>query len=131
MVKNENSFLDSLKRISQYKTSMLQIIGTNKCKETQKAVRYFKEHRYPFQFVDLKERELSAKEWESIFNSNEAKDCIDTESAYYKKEGYSWREYDAKEELKAHIELLKTPILREKNRAIVGFDTSKLKEWGY
>ncbi len=105
---------------------MIQIIGTNKCKETQKAIRYFKEHRYEFQFLDLKERVLSEKEWQSIFSSTSPSECIDTESAYYKKEGFAWRDFDPVEELMLHPELLKTPVLREKGKAAVGFNKNAL-----
>ena len=39
-----------------YSIMNLQIIGTKKCKETQKAERYFSERRIPFHFKDLIEK---------------------------------------------------------------------------
>ena len=42
---------------------MLQVIGTARSKDTQKAIRYLKERSLPFQFVDLGSRTLSEKEW--------------------------------------------------------------------
>lgn len=44
----------------------IQIFGTNKCFDTKKAVRYFKERRIPVQLVNLKEKGLSKGEYMSI-----------------------------------------------------------------
>lgn len=82
---------------------MLQVIGTAKSKDTQKAVRYLKERNIPFQFVDLTRYSLSPKEWKSILSSvSDTDDIIDKESQYYKKNGYAWREYDPEEEVILH-----------------------------
>ena len=45
---------------------MIQIFGTNKSFDTKAAQRFFKERRIPFQFVDLKEKEMSAGEFDSV-----------------------------------------------------------------
>ena len=37
----------------------IQIFGTNKCFDTKKAMRYFKERNIKYQFVDMKEKGLS------------------------------------------------------------------------
>jgi len=110
--------------------AMIQIIGTKKCKETAKAIRACKERTITFQFVDLAERELSAGEWKSLFSTHTPLSLVDSESAYYSKEGYSYREFDAEQELVEHPQLLKTPILRSKGRVHVGFDLQVLTEWG-
>jgi len=44
----------------------IQIFGTKKCKETQKAERYFKERRIPFHFRDLTEKGLAKGELDNI-----------------------------------------------------------------
>ena len=101
---------------------MLQIIGRNKDKNTRAAIRWVKERRVEYQFVDLDERKLSPKEWNSIFQSTEdADELIDKESQYYKKNGYSWRDYDPKEEVMEHPELLVLPILRNGMKTHVGW----------
>lgn len=105
---------------------MLQIIGTTASRDTQKAIRYCKERRIPFQFVDLEERSLSEREWESIFRSGMS--LVDPKSRYYMKNGYSWREYDEREEVKAHPELLILPILRLGGKVSVGFDEALIQE---
>lgn len=45
---------------------MIQIFGTNKSFDCKAAQRFFKERRIPFQFVDLKEKEMSAGEFDSV-----------------------------------------------------------------
>ena len=45
---------------------MIQIFGTNKNFDCKSAQRFFKERRIPFQFIDLKEKEMSAAEFESV-----------------------------------------------------------------
>lgn len=109
---------------------MVQIIGTKKCRETAKAIRYCKECSIPYQFVDLAERTLSDGEWKSIFQGCEHSALIDERSQYFKNEGYSFREYDVEEELMEHPQLLKTPVLRSKGRVHMGFDTDLLIQWG-
>lgn len=108
---------------------MLQIIGKNKDKNTRSALRWVKERRIPYQFIDLNERKLAPKEWESIFNSVEDEDAlIDKESQYFKKNGYSWREYNAREEVMEHVELLVLPVLRNGNKAHVGWSEKWIEE---
>lgn len=101
---------------------MLQIIGTMKCRNTQKAIRFCKERRIPYQFVDLRQHALSPREWISILQGKNAEDLVDVESEYYKKNGYAYREYDSETELIEHVELLKTPVLRTGQKAVVGYD---------
>ena len=108
---------------------VIQIIGTKKSKDTQKAIRLCLEARIEYQFVNLKERDLSKREWESIISSvSDKKDLIDTSSDYYKKQGYSYRDYDPVEEVIMHPELLVLPVLRRKNKVVLGFDSAFIKE---
>jgi arsenate reductase-like glutaredoxin family protein len=98
---------------------MLQIIGTKKCILTKKALRYCKERSIEHQFVDLLQRSLSDGEWTKVFQQINSEDLIDSSSLYFKKQGYSYREYEAQEELLEHPELLKTPLLKQKNRVVL------------
>lgn len=45
---------------------MIQIFGTNKSFDCKAAQRFFKERHIPFQFVDIKEKEMSAGEFDSV-----------------------------------------------------------------
>lgn len=102
---------------------MLQIIGIKSSNESRKALRFCKERSIAHQFVDLKERPLSKGEWVKIFSAVEPLSLIDTESSYYKKEGYSFREFDPIEELMLNPQLLKLPLLVRKHKVAVGFDS--------
>ena len=108
---------------------MLQIIGRNKDKNTRAAIRWVKESSIEYQFIDLDERKLAMKEWNSIFQSTEDdEELIDKDSQYYKKNGYAWRDYDAKEEVMEHTELLVLPILRNGMKAHVGWSEKWVEE---
>ena len=109
---------------------MIQIIGTKKCKDTAKAVRACKERNIPYQLVDLNERELSNGEWNNIFQHYDADNLVDKNSKIYKKKGYSYMEYDSKEELIENPLMLKTPIIRQKGKVYQGFDLKIIEEWG-
>ena len=108
---------------------MIQIIGTKKNRDTQKAIRLCREARVEFQFFDLKERDLSKREWESIISAvSDKSDLIDPSSDYYKKEGYQYRDYDPVEEVILHPELLMLPVLRKNKKTVIGFSDSFIKE---
>ena len=108
---------------------MRQIIGRKKDKNTRAAIRWVKERRIEYQFIDLDERKLAMKEWNSIFQSTEDdEELIDKDSQYYKKNGYAWRDYDAKEEVMEHTELLVVPILRNGMKAHVGWSEKWVEE---
>ena len=47
----------------------IQIFGKNKCFDTKKAERYFKERRIPFQSIDLKRYGMSGKEFDSVLRA--------------------------------------------------------------
>lgn len=48
---------------------MIQVFGTTKSFDTKAAQRFFKERRIPFQFIDLKEKEISRGEFDSIVSA--------------------------------------------------------------
>ncbi len=95
---------------------MLQVITRNNSREGRKAVMYLKERRIPFQIVDLDQRELSQREWESIFSSFDAGDLIDRESKAYRKKGYGYMVFDIREKLMEDPDILRLPILRHNGR---------------
>ena len=47
----------------------IQIFGKNKCFDTKKAERYFKERRIPFQSIDLKRYGMSGREFDSVLRA--------------------------------------------------------------
>ena len=49
--------------------AVIQIFGTKKCKDTGKALRFFKERGISIHFIDLKEKAVSPGELSSISRS--------------------------------------------------------------
>jgi len=107
----------------------IQIIGTKKCKETQKAERYFKERRIPFHFRDLTEKGLAKGELDNITRVIPLDDLIDKESKRFKDRGMQFMVFDIEEELLSDPFLLKTPIVRNEKLATVGYQSDVWKEW--
>jgi arsenate reductase-like glutaredoxin family protein len=107
----------------------IQIIGTKKCKETQKAERYFKERRIPFHFRDLTEKELAKGELDNISRVIPLDELIDKESKRFKERGMQFMVFDIEEELLSDPLLLKTPIVRNEKLVTVGFKPEIWKEW--
>ncbi len=107
----------------------IQIIGTKKCKETQKAERYFKERRIPFHFRDLTEKGLAKGELENISRVISLDELIDRESKRFKNRGMLFMVFDIEEELLADPLLLKTPIVRNERLVTVGYQPIIWNEW--
>jgi arsenate reductase (glutaredoxin) len=97
----------------------LQVFGTKKCPETRNAERFLKERGVAYQFVDLAEKGISPGELRSI--SGDAASLIDSEGGRYREKGLRYMDYDAEEEILKDPLLLKTPILRDGRRALIGF----------
>ncbi len=106
---------------------MIQIIGLRSCNDTKKAIRYMKERRAEYQFVDLGERSLSKGEIANIFQHFQPEECVNVDSAYYRRKGLQYMDYDAAEELMEHNELFITPILRSRGRVALGYDQAFLE----
>ncbi len=108
---------------------MLEVIGSMKSKDTQKAIRYLKERRIPFQFVDIAKAELGEKVWRSIFSSVDSPDAlVDRDSRYYKANGCAYMEYDARELLIEHPEAMVLPVLRNREKARAGWSEGFVEE---
>lgn len=106
----------------------IQIIGTKKCKETQKAERFLKDRSIKFHFADLNERGISVGELNKISSGRDAEDLINKNSKIYKKKNFQYMDYDPLEEILEYPELLVTPIIRSGNKVIIGFNQSELKK---
>lgn len=110
---------------------MIQIFGTTKNFDTKKAQMWFKERRIPFQFVDLKEKEMSRGEFESVVESvsrvagsrAEAVELLaDKNSKDYASFAYI-DDSDKEEKLFENQLLLKLPVCRNgKNAATCGLE---------
>lgn len=102
---------------------MIQIFGTKKCKDTQKAERYFKERGVAYQFRDLTQKGVSKKELENFTEHYELEDLIDIEGKQYNKGNLKYILHDIENELLEDPLLFKTPIVRKDRRVAVGYDS--------
>ena len=92
----------------------IQIFGKNKCFDTKKAQRYFKERNIKFQFINLDEKEMSKKEFESVLRQVGIDSMIDPKAK--DKELLTMLNYLSNKEDKVYLNqhILKTPIVRNK-----------------
>ena len=107
----------------------IQILGRKNCNNTKKAQRYFKERRINFHFRDLVEKGLSEGELENICRAIDPDDLIDRESKQFKKRGLEFMVYKVEEELLSDSLIVRTPIVRNGNKATVGVEPDTWVEW--
>ncbi len=109
----------------------IQIFGTKKSFETQKAERYFKERRIKYQFIDLKQKEISKRELETIRAAVGLGNLIDAKSKEYEKLNIAYIRSEAiKEELLLkNPGLYRVPIVRNGRQATVGFEPQTWEGW--
>lgn len=106
----------------------IQVIGTKKCKDTQKVERFLKDRSISYHFADLNERGISVGELTKIAAGRDPEDLINKASKAYKKKNLSYMDYNPLEEILEEPELLITPVIRSGNRVIIGFNQNELKK---
>ncbi len=108
----------------------IQIYGRNKCFDTKKAERWFKERGIRFQSVDLARYGLSVGELQSVLRAVGGVDALIAPRA----KGAEVLRYLAHDEDKVQRllddpALLRTPIVRNGKQATVGFCPDVWKTW--
>lgn len=109
----------------------IQIFGINKCFDTKKAERYFKERKIKHQFIDLMIKGLSKGELQSVKKAVGLEPLINRESKDFKRlnidriTGSDMRE----EILLNNPSLYKTPIVRNGSKATVGYCPATWETW--
>lgn len=110
----------------------IQIFGTNKCFDTKKAIRYFKERGIKFQLIDMKEKGLSKGELNSVKQAVGGLDALLNPNCK-DKDKLALIKYIAAEskdeKVLANQQVLKTPIVRNGRQATVGFCPQVWQEW--
>lgn len=110
----------------------IQIFGTTKCFDTKKAMRYFKERNISYQFIDLKQKPMSKREFSSVkqaigklesFLDPKCKDQDTLTLIRY------LAEEDREEKLFENQQILKTPIVRNGRQASIGYQPDIWKTW--
>jgi len=102
----------------------LQIFGRNKCFDTKKAQRFYKERRVQVQYIDLDRYGISKGELQSVIRAVGSWEKVckdDSELKYFSADAILARLLD-------QPELLITPIVRNGCRAAVGVNEEKWKE---
>ena len=111
---------------------MIQIWGREKCFDTRKAERYFKERKIPYQRIDLEKKGLSKRELAVVLQNVTPQELLDEKSKRYASLyfGYVTRtEAEIVEYLLEFPDLLRSPIVRNGNEASVGYTPERWKNW--
>lgn len=110
----------------------IQIFGTNKCFDTKKAMRYFKERGIKYQFTDMKEKGLSKGEYNSVRQAVGGLDKM-LDPKCKDKDALALIQYSVDEEKDEKVlenqKVLKTPIVRNGKKATVGYQADVWKTW--
>ena len=110
----------------------IQIFGTSKCFDTKKAQRYFKERGVKFQMIDLKEKEMSRGEFESVCRAVGGWEKLVDEKARDKDTLALLRWLDESQQadkLFENQQLLRQPIVRNGKKATVGYCPEVWQGW--
>ena len=107
----------------------IQIFGKNKCFDTKKAERWFKERRIKYQFVDLGRYGMSRRELESVKSAVGLEAMIDEKDADFPLIRYLASNEAKLEKLIDCPWLIKTPVVRNGKQATVGYCPDVWKYW--
>jgi arsenate reductase (glutaredoxin) len=107
----------------------IQLIGTKKCRDTQKAERFFKERKIPFQFRDLAEKGISKGELDNISRVIPIEDLIDKEGKEYERKGMKFKVFNLENELLEDALLFRTPIVRNGRLVTLGYQPEVWLDW--
>ena len=110
----------------------IQIFGTKKCNDTKIAERFFKERGIKFQFIDMKEKDMSKGEFTSVAQANGGLEnminweCKDKDMLALIK--YIANE-DKLEKVLENPQVIKTPVVRNGKQSTLGYQPDIWKDW--
>ena len=107
----------------------VQIFGKNKCFDTKKAERWFKERRIKYQSIDLLRYGMSRGELTSVKNALGLDALIDDKAPGAEILRYLAHDEDKLEKLFEDPRLLRTPIVRNGRQATVGYAPEVWEKW--
>lgn len=108
----------------------IQIFGASKSFDTRKAERWFKERRIKYQYIDVPSKGLSPREYQSVKQKVGFEALVDTRSRAYEAHYMAYLTPEAREEkLLEHLELFRTPIVRNGREATVGYCPEVWATW--
>ena len=118
---------------------MIQIFGTLKNFDVKTAQRWFSERRIPVQFVDLKEKEMSRGEFDSVVDAlarqtgsraDAIEELTDKKSKDYASIAYLDDSDKADKLFENQLKLMKQPVCRNgKDKATVGLAQKTWEGW--
>ena len=118
---------------------MIQIFGTLKNFDIKTAQRWFSERRIPVQFVDLKEKEMSRGEFDSVVDAlarqmgsraDAIEELTDKKSKDYASIAYLDDSDKADKLFENQLKLMKQPVCRNgKDKATVGLAQKTWEGW--
>lgn len=107
----------------------IQIFGKNKCFDTKKAERYFKERRIKYQYIDLGKYGMSRRELESVKAAVGLDALIDETDQDFPLIQYLASNEAKLEKLFEDPWLIKTPVVRNGKQTSVGYAPDIWKTW--
>ena len=109
----------------------IQIYCLKKNFDTQKAERFFKERRIPYQLLDLKKHKLGARELSLFARRLGAQSLVDRKSPAALSHPVAHTDDEAYilEALAEHPEFLRTPIVRCGEKVTLGADEKTWEAW--
>ena len=109
----------------------IQIFGTKKSFDTKKAQRYFKERRIKVQFIDLREKEMSKGELQSVMRAVGIDALLDPKAK--DQDALALVQHLAEsqrfDKLLENQQVLAEPIVRNGRAATVGYAPDVWKTW--
>ena len=108
----------------------VQIFGTKKCADTRKAQRFFAERRVKTHFVDLQQRAASPGELRRFAQRFGVAALIDSDGRRFHDQGLRHASFSDERWLERLADdplLLRTPLVRAKQRLTIGYAPD---EWG-
>ena len=110
----------------------IQIFGKNKCFDTKKAERYFKERRIKYQMVDLIRYGLSGKEFDAVLRGVGGVDQLidwDGKSPEITLMKYMDDPVAKEDKIFDDPSLMRTPIVRNGKQVTVGYCPEVWEKW--
>ena len=110
---------------------MLKIYGIKNCDSVRKAIKYFKSHEIPYEFIDFRETPVDKKTIASWLQHTDIKTLFNTRGTTYrtlKLKDLTLSDEDKQLWLAKENMLIKRPVIELDNKIIVGYNESQYLE---
>ena len=110
----------------------VQLFGRRASRDTQRALRFFRERRIDVSFVDVARKPPAPAELRRFAQRLGTAALLDTEGKRYRESGLAWMRLDDDETLErvlAEPALLRLPLVRFGNEVTAGVDEAAWRTW--